>query len=123
MEIKLDDLCLNKYKPDIIQKQIIKKNVWIYKGSRSLYIIMEKILPLEIINYIEEYIADIHIYYLPINPQNDLFEHKDNYFYGPTHQHTHKISVVLDSPKKSVVCCVYNNHLSEKDILQSISSQ
>lgn len=54
----------NKYVLDLC---IINKDIWTKRKSEVFNIIMEKILPYEMIHYIEEYIGDTYTYYIPID--------------------------------------------------------
>ncbi len=54
----------NKY---VLDSYIINKNIWTRRKSEVFNIIMEKILPYEMIHYIEEYIGDTYTYYIPID--------------------------------------------------------
>ena len=61
---------IKKHNKKILDVHKIHKNKWTKYKSHIFNIVMEKILPYEMINCIEEFIADTYLYYIPIDLGN-----------------------------------------------------
>lgn len=62
-----DGIHTKKYNSNALNLHIVHKDEWTQHKSEVFNIIMEKVLPYEMIHHIEEYICDTYMYYIPID--------------------------------------------------------
>ncbi len=78
IQIFYNDIPIINYDWYALSSFIIKKDIWNHKKSKVFNIIMNKILPFEIINYIESYINDTYLYFVPVDINNPDWDKTNN---------------------------------------------
>lgn len=78
IQIFFNDIPIINYDWYTLSSFIIKKDIWNHKKSKVFNIIMNKILPFEIINHIESYINDTYLYFVPIDINNPDWDKTNN---------------------------------------------
>lgn len=105
---------LNEFNQYVLTQLIVNKDIWTYKKSKMFNLIMGKILPYEIINYIESYINDIYLYYIPVHMDNTMLSVTNSYVdnsYVKNERILKNIEIVFDEPKISNICYISTNYL------------
>lgn len=72
-----DKYLLQQYNYYALNSLIINKYIWNNSRSRVFNILMSNLLPPEMVNYIESYICNTYLYYIPINLDNCKWNSKD----------------------------------------------
>lgn len=79
ISIEYQGFCLLKYDSYMLSSRILHKDIWNRKKSKIFNIIMDKILPPEMIRHIESYINNTYLYYVPIDINNNKWNEVNNY--------------------------------------------
>lgn len=92
-----------KYNQYILEKCVVKKFLWTRKKSEVFNMIMDCILPTEIINHIESFISDTYLYYIPIHIDNKMLDPRGNYVNLTKDKSMH---ISINEPKFSKICFI-----------------
>lgn len=106
LTIKLDGITVIKYNQYVLNSNMVAKDIWTKRKSVVFNIIMEKIMPYEIIDHIEKYICDTYLYYVPINIDNKKWFSKDNKYIPVRGK---RMLIDLHEPKIADICFISHN--------------
>jgi len=117
LSVAIDGFVLKrKYRKNKLDTHIIYKDLWTPKKSDIFNIIMDKLLPYEMINHIEEYIPNTYIYRISIDYSNLLRYGKIGY---DTKNHVNKVIIDFGKEMCGNIYCVYNNDLDYRSGMSS----
>lgn len=105
LDVNINEIYCTKYNKSKLNIHKIHKKKWSRCKNNVFGIIMEKILPREMINHIEEYITDTYIYYIPI----DLCSYYQ--LYDKKNDDNGSIIIKFNNKFSGNIYYLYHNHI------------